>query len=398
MTATFAIQLDGQWRDVEVSDLTWTKTAPGGCLSAQATIIDPFAADQVRTDDRVLISHPATGRVLFDGAIRDPGQRSRLGLRDGQVTISGSLLDLAGRRWRLPYKVQGPGDWVREDLVLEFFGSPSRDRQHGDVSVGTTVDGAAQTVESLRLGLTGETLRYDKARARLTAFDGGSDSTVAYYKLDYTSGFSAGVAVNWRFRVVIGDPVDLDWPIDEAPDIWSPSRSGQAGVTADFPAGEQNIRVELEYIDTPALDISQSSYRVNVSNMSVLGSRVDLAGAPATVSSDLLSVTQVVSDLAGRSGIIDAERSYVDSGFSALDDCRIDGSVLSGLNDMLELDFGKTYVLGAAREATKHPFSWREWGAPRYVLSQERGEYTEQPRDDEVCSRVIVGCRDVGLP
>lgn len=396
--ATLTVEVDGQWRTPETSELTWTNTAPGGSYSAESVVTERPLLDALAPDARVVISDPHDATVLWDGRLRDPSGKDDNGRRTGEISLQGSVMDLYDRKWVLPYVVNGPEGWVSEDSDFEVLAGTRMvigEATQVSETDGNNVDGPALRLQ-MRQNSTWAQFR--KARGRCTAFD-GADLTVAGVRFDVTGAFGVGTAPDWRVRAVVGQPGFHYEPIDiPAPSElgWAPGNAAFAG-DPDFPHGQTLLRVELSCEVAGSGPVNSDNFRVDLSGLFAIGNRVKVDGTAA--SPDWVHqarVTDIVADILGRSGIIDPDRvTLVDGGYR-IDNLNYQSPVSAGdvLMEMLAFETGFQWMLHPSH-TTLHGFSYQAWPtSARYVISQADGVYKETIAEHEIYNRVPVRFRD----
>lgn len=395
--ASLQVMIDGVWRTPATQALTWTKTAPGGCLTADATISDKGALAQLEADSTSIISDPRTGKVLWDGYVRDPGARIRPnGGRDGKVGLAGSVQYFYDSRETYPYVARGPGAWVDEDYTRSNVSY----KVTGGVSSEMVTDGGGNTREALVLQMKqGDAVYTEQARARCIAFD-ASPMTLGAILYGLTSRFTAGSVAPWIHRLIIGlpggpvfHPIEVD-PLPVLP-AWEPVLLARAGVTAGLALGQREIRVNLMNNDLPAAGVNTDNYRVDLTGLAVLGDRVDIDGTRQTsmlTSPHYVLAHQVVRDVLGRFGKINPDRVNLATSTVQIEHLWFDtptglGDVLAGLSPY---EPSWRWILPTS-ETGRYGFECGPWpSTARYVLDRERGEYAENPREDEIYNKVTV--------
>ena len=392
--ASLHVMVDGYWRTPSTQTLTWTKTAPGGCLAADATIADRAVMGGLTADAVSIITDPRTSKVLWDGYVRDPGARTRVaGGRDGKVGLAGSVQYLYDSRETYPYVARGPGSWVDEDY--------SRDGGYvtGSVSSELVTDGGMNVRDALVLQMKQGTARgLESARARCTAFD-ASPMTLGAILYGLTSRFTPGSVRPWTHRLAIGLPGSFPAhpiivnPLPVLP-AWEPVLLARAGVTAGLAVGQREVRVELINGSAPA-GVGTEDYRIDLTGLAVLGDRIDIDGTRQTsmlTSPHYVLAHQVVRDVLGRFGKINPDRVNLATSTVQIEHLWFDaptglGDVLAGLSP-----YEPTWRWILPPSGTgRYGFECGPWpNAVRYVLDRERGEYAENPREDEIYNKVTV--------
>ena len=124
---------DGTWiTPGRLSGIRFTKTAPGGCLSAEVHITDADWIDGLRQGAIVQISQCTNANVVFTGLLKSDGLSVDGGSKNMTLDIAGTSQLLGERSFFLPYAVRDLDMWVLD-------GSPVGSVQGAQLDVGTAI-------------------------------------------------------------------------------------------------------------------------------------------------------------------------------------------------------------------------------------------------------------------
>lgn len=130
---------DGSWlTPMKLSGIQFTKTAPGGNMSAAATLTDAQWIDGIGQGSIVQISQCKTGKIVFTGLLKADGLVVNGATTTMTLDISGTSELLAEVEALLPYAVSNLDKWTPDDSSSGFIQSVNYDKV-------TSISGAKAT-------------------------------------------------------------------------------------------------------------------------------------------------------------------------------------------------------------------------------------------------------------
>lgn len=124
---------DGTWiTPGRLSGIRFTKTAPGGCMSAEVHITDADWIDGLQQGALVQISQCTNANIVFTGLLKSDGLTVDGGSKNMTLDVSGTSQLLAEQSFFLPYAVRDLDTWVLDS-------SPENNIQGAQLEIGTAI-------------------------------------------------------------------------------------------------------------------------------------------------------------------------------------------------------------------------------------------------------------------
>lgn len=379
----------------KVAGTQWVD-AVQGCMSADFTVLDPTASATLTQDCQVVISDPASGEVLWTGAVARNGvQRSPLG-ESAVVRCVGNGDDAySTRHWSLPYIVRDYSEWQRE--TIKYPSGRNWDTSTGARPVDPPWDSVVIQISDGKklypgnggrmayLGHMGSDMWIGSFRCQLDHGTGQhpveAQGAPPFMRtiLEYGDRFYNGTALQSSFTdtsaLVRRQAGGVGWP--DPPD---PHTSPSSGVS-----NSNYLVLATEFTDSAGVTVTNENVWMAASYVVVCGARVDRFGAPTgALSTDEIDgrirAGDIFEDLVGR-----CLRGVVDP---TLVDIRMDTWRLTQADyrepttpgeigdDMMLVHPDHLWRIGKRSVSTGlAPFSWRLWeDTPRYLIDPADAE------------------------
>lgn len=382
-----------------------------GCMTADFTVLDPATTAVLTEDCRVILSDPASGDVLWTGAIGRNGiARSPMG-DSAVVRCVGNVDDVYGRYYSLPYLVQDLSEWERE--TIRYRSQPSWDTSTGARPVDPPWD-------CIQIGIREGQPLYPGTGGRM-AYMGhlGSDMHLGGLVFNSSAGTQRhpGTGVEpslLRTRAYLGDQF---WGNRFYNEWWSGAvelvlrRANTTSWPAPGPASTARTNTEnylvlvTEFMDTAGVKVARDDVWWAASQVTVMGQRVTRWGANTYPAVDLTALTQVrahqiIDDLVGRclTEAVDPNDVHVAEGTWAFRRADYRDPVSPGevMDDMLMIHADHRWRIGKRSTSTGlASLSWQQWeSTPRYIIDADRAEVDLDGERDELCNRVTIRWED----
>ncbi|WP_319460094.1 hypothetical protein [Micromonospora sp. RTP1Z1] len=341
-------------------DLTIRSVAPGGFASIAMSFDVPLTdmPDEIAYYGKAYVYDARTGATVCEGRLEDPGRSAG---QDGQVwdlVAVGPAAHAKDRNVPLIYVDRSieSSAWVQTETATTM--------PKGDVTAGSPGTDAA--VAALKLAWdSGLSIPVDSRIAAQYVRLRDSGQWVARVGADHVEGAPSTV-----LKVQYVNRHSADYPGTDTvleSDNWTTSTAAilqQIGVGSM----DKHAAPELRLLQTNATPVtSGSNYWTSLSNLYVVGSRVDKAG------SDVMSgygatalASDVVADLLGRLlPQYDGAGARIDTTSYGIDQLAYpDGIDPAGvLDDLMALEPGYLWEALESNPAGKHRFNWRAWPA-----------------------------------
>lgn len=397
MRAPLGVQIsDGlQSRSVQkyVQDLRFTKTAPGGPLSANMRINlprDTFPG--LGPADRLDISDGRTGRMLWSGFTDNPGSTDGTSGQFFDLSAMGSNILASDEARAYSYVDTDTSRWTQDKGANA---APSAQAGQGGDPAGVAADGLLmQFPPGQPIGTNScASLRYS-----LGAFDmefGALQVTVQSGKTD--SGYRAELA--W-----FGTPGSGSFGLGSTSQIsTTPVVVGARFVNDSFspPDGMTSIGLRLRR-SGGATTVADDNTWTLFNALSICGRRMDrngtlLSGVAGHVSATYVLASWVVEDLLGRVlHLCDPVTATVDTTTFQIDQLAFTEAVRASevLDALVETDPDYLWEILERQPSGLYKFNWRAWPAEaRYEISVKDG-YQAPGADVDLCNRIAVSYTD----
>lgn len=357
--------------------LRFTKVAPGGHQSLSCQVTLPHETfPNLGPNDLISVTDQRTGRVVFDGYLKNPTPVTGLSGEFYSISALGGM-------------------WRASD--------ESRALIYADQSVGNlAVDPFAVAAASLETG----TFPSDETagRARLNFPTGSLAATGDFAAVEYTGLVRAGMTLGAIAVYTESGKVDTDWMVSLVHpggtlDVTTMTTTG-VGVNwfadDDFPDPTDYFAVRLRRTGG-ATNVADDATWTDL-GFGLVGQRVDrhgvtLSGAAAYSGPSTVLASEVAEDLLGRLlTMCDPWGSVIDPTTFAIDQLAYpDGTKAAQvLTDLGTWEPDHTWEILERLPSGMHRFGYRQWPTlPRYIFSAVDG-WERSGSDADVCNRVLV--------
>lgn len=390
MSSPLAVRLSDGNRDQHVTDscprLSFTKTAPGGHQSAQLRLNIPRADwPDLGDADRIWLYDKRTSKTIWEGYTNAPGTSQDRDAGEGFDLSAYGGMSLASDDRRALVYIDRTGDqWIRPGLPqtaqAEWTHRPNTDIPGvlGGFPPGYPIGTGSPAGMEYRLDDVG--MQFGAWSASMIC--GATDANYTAYVSWNTGGASPGEVSTYTastsaqaFLNYAGDGT-IPAGIDRFG--WQFRRSGGATTVAD----------DLRW--------------GHLSDVAMLGRRVDKNGTLLTGSSGMVSATYVlasavVADLVGRMlPLVDAAASTIIATTVQIKQLAYSQAVTARtvLDDLALWEPNMVWEILHTTSTGKHLFNYRAWPTTaRYEIST-RDSYTQPSTDSGLCNRIAVNYTD----